>query len=69
MRSHWDEYQALYEEVITATSTERAPWYVVPGRPQVGPGRRGRDLALDVLERLDPQYPPADPALGDLKVT
>ena len=30
-RSHWDDYQRRYEEAITATSTDWAPWYVVPG--------------------------------------
>ena len=29
-RRHWDEYQAAYEEALTATSTSWAPWYVVP---------------------------------------
>ena len=29
-REHWDEYQEYYEEAINKTSTEDAPWYVVP---------------------------------------
>ncbi len=29
-REHWDEYQEYYEEAINKTSTEHAPWYVVP---------------------------------------
>jgi PPK2 family polyphosphate:nucleotide phosphotransferase len=29
-RAHWFEYQAAYEEALTATSTPWAPWYVVP---------------------------------------
>lgn len=29
-REHWDEYQHYYEEAINSTSTEHAPWYVVP---------------------------------------
>jgi PPK2 family polyphosphate:nucleotide phosphotransferase len=29
-REHWDEYQQYYEEAINRTSTEHAPWYVVP---------------------------------------
>jgi PPK2 family polyphosphate:nucleotide phosphotransferase len=29
-REHWDEYQQYYEEAINKTSTEQAPWYVVP---------------------------------------
>ena len=29
-REHWDEYQQYYEEAINRTSTEHAPWFVVP---------------------------------------
>lgn len=29
-RGHWDEYQEIYEEMLRATSTEAAPWYVIP---------------------------------------
>jgi PPK2 family polyphosphate:nucleotide phosphotransferase len=29
-RKRWDEYMTAYEEMIGSTSTEEAPWYVVP---------------------------------------
>lgn len=29
-REHWKEYQQYYEEAINKTSTDYAPWYVVP---------------------------------------
>ena len=29
-REHWDDYMAAYEDMIRHTSTEAAPWYVVP---------------------------------------
>lgn len=29
-RQHWDEYQQAYEDALSATSTDWAPWYVVP---------------------------------------
>lgn len=29
-REHWDKYQEYYEEAINRTSTENAPWYIVP---------------------------------------
>jgi PPK2 family polyphosphate:nucleotide phosphotransferase len=29
-RAYWDAYQAAYEDALTATSTQRAPWYVIP---------------------------------------
>lgn len=29
-RGYWDDYQKVYEEMLAATSTEAAPWYVIP---------------------------------------
>jgi PPK2 family polyphosphate:nucleotide phosphotransferase len=29
-RAYWNDYQAAYEDALTATSTEWAPWYVIP---------------------------------------
>ena len=29
-RAHWDEYMEAYEDCFNHTSTEWAPWYVVP---------------------------------------
>lgn len=29
-RSHWDDYQAAYEEMFNHTATDYAPWYVIP---------------------------------------
>src|SRR5215472_13266758 len=29
-RQRWDEYMTAYEDMIRSTSTEAAPWYVVP---------------------------------------
>ena len=29
-RGHWDDYQKAYEEAISATSTDDAPWFIIP---------------------------------------
>jgi PPK2 family polyphosphate:nucleotide phosphotransferase len=29
-REHWDDYQRAYEDMLNATSTKYAPWYIVP---------------------------------------
>ena len=29
-RDRWDEYMAAYEDMIQHTSTEHAPWHVIP---------------------------------------
>jgi polyphosphate kinase 2 (PPK2 family) len=32
-RAHWGAYMAAYQEMIRETSTDYAPWYVVPTGP------------------------------------
>jgi len=68
VRSHWDEYQELYEEVLTATSSEHAPWFVVPADRNWVRDVAVATLLVDALERLDPRYPPPDPELRDVRV-
>ncbi len=34
-RAKWPAYQEAYEDAISKTSTQWAPWYVVPAQPQV----------------------------------
>lgn len=29
-RAYWDEYQEAYEDAISATSEEHAPWFIIP---------------------------------------
>jgi polyphosphate kinase 2 (PPK2 family) len=29
-RAYWKEYQSAYEDMLEATSTKHAPWYVIP---------------------------------------
>ena len=46
-RTYWDDYTAAYEDALSRCSTEQAPWFIIPCRPQVvpeprrGPNRRG----------------------------
>ena len=43
-RKFWDKYMKAYEKCLEATSTDYAPWYVVPGRRQ---GERAADRVRD----------------------
>jgi PPK2 family polyphosphate:nucleotide phosphotransferase len=58
VREQWDEYQALYDDAISATSTKHAPWYVVPGNHKWVRNAVIAQLLVDTLDRLDPRYPP-----------
>lgn len=67
-RKQWDAYQAAYDEAITETSTDVAPWSVVPGDHKWVRNIAVARLLLDAFRRLDPQYPPPDPRLDGLTV-
>jgi polyphosphate kinase 2 (PPK2 family) len=58
-RARWPEYMAAYEEAITRTSTERAPWFVVPADRKWFRNWAVSRIVLEALEAIDPRYPEA----------
>jgi PPK2 family polyphosphate:nucleotide phosphotransferase len=56
-RERWDPFIAAYEEALTATSTELAPWYVVPADRKWVRNVAIATLLVEALRRLDPQFP------------
>ena len=68
VRKQWDDYQKAYEEVITKTSTDHAPWFVVPADRKWVRDVAVSTLLVEALRRLDPKLPPADPKLAGLVV-
>ena len=56
-RMEWDEYQEAYEEMIGATATEHAPWFVIPADQKWVARVLVSEVLLDVLEKIDPRYP------------
>jgi PPK2 family polyphosphate:nucleotide phosphotransferase len=56
-RKHWDEYMKAYEDAIEATSTEEAPWYVIPADHKWFTRLAVADVIVEALEEIDPQYP------------
>jgi PPK2 family polyphosphate:nucleotide phosphotransferase len=59
-RARWSDYQSTYAEVLGHTSTEVAPWYVIPSdRKWYRNWAVGR-LLDETLRDFDLRYPPAD---------
>jgi PPK2 family polyphosphate:nucleotide phosphotransferase len=67
-RAQWDQYMDLYEEVIAETSTEHAPWYVVPADRKWVRDVAVATLLVETLRDMDPRIPPPDPALRGVVV-
>lgn len=58
-RQHWNEYRRAYQLVIDRTSTDVAPWFVVPADHKWYARLAVQQLLLDTLESLDLGWPPA----------
>jgi PPK2 family polyphosphate:nucleotide phosphotransferase len=59
-RMLWDEYMQAYQTVFDRTSTEAAPWYVIPANSKWYARLAVQELLLAALEDIDPQWPVAD---------
>lgn len=66
-RALWKQYASAYEDVLSKTSTDWAPWYVVPANK-----KWYRDLVIaqtivDALKKLDMKYPASAEDLGQYR--
>jgi PPK2 family polyphosphate:nucleotide phosphotransferase len=61
-RAHWNAYMRAYEEVIRATATPHAPWYVVPADHKWFARLVIGSAIVDALDDLKLAYPKLDPA-------
>lgn len=68
VRKQWTAYQQAYENLLRATSTDWAPWTVVPAESKTHRNLMVATLVRDKLKALKLRYPPEDPALKGLKV-
>lgn len=59
-RERWPLYQAAYQTVLDRTSTDVAPWYVVPADRKWYARLAVTELLVDALESLDLEWPAAD---------
>jgi PPK2 family polyphosphate:nucleotide phosphotransferase len=67
-RRHWDAYQDAFSEMFTHTSTERAPWYVIPADRKWFARVAAAAVIAHALIDIDPQYPTlGDDRLRDLQ--
>ncbi|MFE3290754.1 polyphosphate kinase 2 family protein [Rhodococcus sp. NPDC059234] len=59
-RGYWPQYQQAYQAMLDRTSTDHAPWHVVPCDRKWYSRLAVTELLIDALERLDLTWPPAD---------
>lgn len=61
-RKYWDKYMDAYEDMIRQTSTEHAPWYVVPADHKWFSRLVVAEITIDALQGLDLSFPKLDAA-------
>jgi PPK2 family polyphosphate:nucleotide phosphotransferase len=56
-RAHWDAYMQAYEDAITATSTDWAPWYVIPADHKRVMQAMVASLLVETIGSLELRWP------------
>lgn len=56
-RQYWNRYQKIYGEVITATTTKYAPWYIVPADDKWYTRYVVSQIVLKTLRKINPRFP------------
>jgi len=63
-RALWDAYMVAYTEALERTSTEAAPWHVVPADRKWYRNWAIGEIVTAALEAMNPRYPPGDDLEG-----
>ena len=67
-RELWPDYLAAYEEALSRTSTEAAPWYIVPANRKWYRNLVIATVVVETLEGLAMSYPDPEAALDDVVI-
>lgn len=74
-RELWDEHMTVFEETFQTTSTDKAPWYIIPADHEEEAHYIISEIFLEKFKQLNPEYPTLsdeekekfDKAIKDLK--
>jgi PPK2 family polyphosphate:nucleotide phosphotransferase len=67
-RKFWNDYQHAYEKMLPATSTDDAPWYVIPADHKWARNYYMANILTATLQDMDPKPPKlTDPSLVKFK--
>lgn len=68
-RERWTDYQAAFEDMLSRTSTDWAPWYVVPADRKWYRNLVISEVMIAALESLDMSFPPPQEGLEGIEIT
>ena len=67
-RKLWDQYRAAFEEMLTETSTDYAPWHLIPANRNWLRNLAVSEIVADAIDNLHPQYPESEAGVEGLKI-
>jgi PPK2 family polyphosphate:nucleotide phosphotransferase len=67
-RKLWTEYMRAYEDMLSKTSTEEAPWYIVPANRKWYRNLVVATLLVDKMEGLNMSYPEPEDNLSKIVI-
>lgn len=67
-RQKWDVFQAAYADALERTSTDFAPWYVIPGDRKWYRKLVIGEIMVDVLASMDLRYPENEDDLSNIVI-
>jgi PPK2 family polyphosphate:nucleotide phosphotransferase len=67
-RKQWSAYASAYENLLGATSTDYAPWYIIPANSKTHRNVMVAELLLRLMQDMKLEFPPAKESLKGVKV-
>ena len=67
-RKLWNDYQKAFTDMLAETSTDYAPWYVIPADRKWFRNLLISRIVCELLEDLDMSYPPPEDGLADIVI-
>lgn len=67
-RSKWDQYQKAFEDALEKTSTDDAPWYIVPADRKWYRNLAVSEILIQTLEGLEMSYPEPQEGLDQIVI-
>ena len=67
-RKLWNDYRAAFEEMLTETSTDFAPWYLIPANRNWFRNLAVSEIVADAMDELNPQYPESATGIEGLRI-
>ena len=64
-RQYWDDYQKAFSEMLSNTSTEWAPWHVIPADHKWYARLAAGAVIVQALMEINPRYPTVTPETRD----